>query len=252
MNNFMDDDILNNASDDLLDNILKSGFDDLGLPLYEGAVDRFMLYHNMLEAQNRVMNLTAIYGIENVARLHFLDCCAVLRSYDFSGKSVIDIGSGAGFPGIPMKIAMPDLDITLLDSQNKRVQFLSEVCRELGMQEVSCVHARAEEYLQINNLREGFHAVVSRAVSNMSMLCELCLPYVAVGGAMVAMKGPDCEQELSQAASAIEILGGDTPIVHRYNIPGTDISHCIVVVNKIKKTPDKYPRRFAKIQKNPL
>ena len=232
--------------------IITSGFDSLGLNLDGHTVERFLQYSEMLREKNKVMNLTAIHGDENTARLHFLDCAAVLKFYDFSGKSVIDIGTGAGFPGLPMKIAMPELSVTLLDSQKKRVDFLSEVCCSLGFDDVPCIHARAEEYLQDLQSREAFDAVVSRAVSHLSILCELCLPYVSVGGALVAMKGPDCRDEVLQAGNAARLLGGGEPEVLCYDIPGTDISHSVVIVRKLKSSPDKYPRRFAKIQKSPL
>ena len=232
--------------------ILKNGFDSLGLDFNELAAKRFLRYFEMLDEKNKVMNLTAIYGKENTARLHFLDCAAVLKFFDFTGKSVIDIGTGAGFPGLPMKIAMPELSLSLLDSQRKRVDFLSQVCSELGFDDVPCIHARAEEYLQDLQAREAFDAVVSRAVSHLSVLCELCLPYVSVGGALVAMKGPDCREEISQSGNAVQLLGGGVPQVFCYDIPGTDVVHSVVIVQKVRSTPSKYPRRFAKIQKNPL
>lgn len=233
-----------------MEQILQSGFAALGLPLSEAALRRFLQYYEYLDAQSRVMNLTAIHGEAETARLHFLDCAAVLTTGDLpAGASVIDVGSGAGFPGLPMKIAREDLRLTLLDSLQKRVQFLSEACERLGLADVQCLHARAEE---APALRESFDAAVSRAVARLSVLAELCLPFVKVGGVFLAMKGPGAAEELREAARAIETLGGGAAEILPYTIPGTDQAHSIVRIRKSAPTPEKYPRRWAKIQKNPL
>ena len=209
-------------------------------------------YGRLLLEQNQVMNLTAITEPEQVAQLHFLDCAALLRCADFSHKTVIDVGTGAGFPGLPLKILEPTLSLTLLDSLNKRVDFLQRVTDALGLEQVTCLHARAEEQALQPGFRDGFDFAVSRAVAALPLLCELCLPYVRVGGRFLAMKGPDCDGEISAAARAVALLGGTLRPSHDYTIPGTGIVHRVVVVEKTAPTPKGYPRRWAKIQKAPL
>jgi 16S rRNA (guanine527-N7)-methyltransferase len=196
------------------------------------------------------MNLTAITGEADTARLHFLDCCAVLGAADFSDKKVKDVGTGAGFPGVPMKIAQPDIRLTLLDSQEKRMGFLGEACGLLGLAGVTCITARAEEAPK--KQRGGFDIAVSRAVARLRVLCELCLPFVRTVGLFIAMKGPDCSEEIAEAANAMRILGGEYRHTHAYTIPETDITHTAVVIEKISETPPEYPRRWPKITKQPL
>lgn len=230
--------------------ILTDGFSTLGLEFTDEMFRSYVAYGQYLGERNEVMNLTAISGDEEVARLHFLDCAALLSIYDFSSKSVIDIGSGAGFPGIPLKIAKPDIRLTLLDSHNKKVGFLNETCQNLGMNNVRCIWARAEEAAM--DIGGSFDVAVSRAVARLNILCELCLPFVSVGGAFIAMKGPDCAQELAEAKHAISVLGGGKAEIKTYRIPGTDISHSAVIIEKIKPTPQHYPRQFGRIKKAPL
>lgn len=227
---------------------LRQGLEALSLPAE--AVPALLRYGELLLETNRVMNLTAITQPEDVASLHFLDSAALLTLADFSGYSVVDVGTGAGFPGLPMKLLEPSISLTLLDSLGKRVGFLQSVCQDLGLSGVDCVHSRAEEFAAGH--RESFDFAVSRAVASLPMLCELCLPLVRVGGAFVAMKSVDCDQELSAAARAIETLGGAPAEVVDYLIPGTEVRHRGVIVKKLKKTSEKYPRTFAKIKKNPL
>ena len=166
-----------------------------------------------------------------------------------AGKSVIDVGTGAGFPGLPLKIAQPDISLTLLDSLDKRVRFLGDVCAATGLTDVTCLHTRAEEAPE---LRGQFDAAVSRAVARLYLLCELCLPFVRTDGVFLAMKGPDCAAELDEARSAIRKLGGTYERTARYTIPGTDVTHSVVVIRKTAPTPPKYPRRWAKMQKEHL
>ncbi len=230
--------------------ILKEGFDVLGLPFTDEMSERFQKYYDYLTEKNAVMNLTAIEGEENTARLHFLDCVALCSIYDFSLKSVIDIGTGAGFPGLPLKIAAPDISLTLLDSHRKRMDFLAETCVRLGFDNVRCVCARAEETAA--DMGGSFDIAVSRAVARLNILCELCLPFIHIGGVFIAMKGPDCTEELQEARKAISILGGKTPEVKKYVIPGTDIVHSAVVIEKVRPTPPQYPRQFGRIKKAPL
>ena len=229
--------------------ILTEGFAALGLPVTEAALAGFETYYQLLDERGSVMNLTAIRGEEDVARLHFLDCAALLTLHDCRHKSVIDVGTGAGFPGLPLKIAQPDISLTLLDSLDKRVRFLGDVCVATGLTDVTCLHARAEEAPE---LRGQFDAAVSRAVARLYLLCELCLPFVRTGGVFLAMKGPDCAEELDEARSAIGKLGGTYERTVRYTIPGTDVTHSVVVIRKTAPTPPKYPRRWAKMQKEHL
>ena len=234
----------------MLEDILRSGFAELKLPLNDVAPARFRQYFEYLEEQNKVMNLTAISGEEDVARLHFLDCAALLSLEDFASKRVIDVGTGAGFPGLVLKLACPDIDLTLLDSLDKRIGFLRRLCEGLALDGVDCVHARAEEAPK--EYREGFDIAVSRAVARLNLLCELCLPLVKPGGLFIAMKGPDAEAELKEARHCIATLGGTLDRVAPYAIPGTDTTHCAVIIRKLSPTPAKYPRRWAQIKSKPL
>lgn len=233
-----------------MDKILNDGFAALGITPDSKAACRLKTYYEYLEERNRVMNLTAISGAEDVARLHFLDCAALLTVCDFADKKVIDVGTGAGFPGMVLKIVQPDMDITLLDSLNKRIDFLSELCARLKLENVQCVHVRAEEISE--ERRAAYDIAVSRAVARLGTLCELCLPYLRVGGLFIAMKGPDCGSEVEEAESAMQLLGAQLKETLRYTIPGTDISHAAVVIEKTKPTHPKYPRKWAQIKKQPL
>ena len=234
----------------MLEEILRQGLAELGLEADERAVARLRLYYERLEEKNRVMNLTAITGEEEVARLHFLDCAALLKQADFAGKRVIDVGSGAGFPGLVLKILQPEMDLTLLDSLDKRVRFLEELSGELGLEGVRCVHARAEEAPP--EFRQGFDIACSRAVARLSLLSELCLPLVKPGGLFLAMKGPELERELEEAEKGIRLLGGQTEKIALCQVPGTDLAHKVLLVRKTAETPKQYPRRWAQIKKQPL
>ena len=232
--------------------ILASGLKELGITPPEGAVEALEHYAQLLLEQNKVMNLTAITQPEQVATLHFLDSAALLTAVSVHEKSVIDVGTGAGFPGVPMGLLAPSMSLTLLDSLGKRITWLEGVCTQLGLEHVACIHARAEEQALVPGYRDSFDVAVSRAVAPMGLLCELCLPYVKVGGRFVAMKAVDCDEELSAAAGGIKRLGGRLCPSVDYKIPYTDITHRLVVVEKCAPTPKGYPRRWAKIQKAPL
>lgn len=232
----------------MMEHLLREGLSALGLP--EDGVPALMRYAELLVEKNKVMNLTAITEPSDIATLHFLDSAALLTLADFRDKTVADVGTGAGFPGLPLKIVEPSIRLTLLDSLNKRIDFLGEVCTDLGLSDVACVHGRAEEFAAEH--REGFDIVTSRAVANLRMLCELCLPLVKVGGHFLAMKSVDSDEELAQARGAIAALGAVTERQADYTIPGTDVRHRLIILKKVKKTEKKYPRTFAKIKKNPL
>ena len=228
---------------------LASGLPQLERKLTDAQLDTLCAFGQALVEKNQVMNLTAITEPEQVARLHFLDCIALLGAANFYGKSVIDVGCGAGFPGVPLKIAEPSIDLTLLDSLKKRMDWLASTLPELGI-EAQCVAARAEEYALAH--REQYDIAVSRAVARLTMLAELCLPLVQVGGHFVAMKSADSDEELSQAARAIATLGGKVTRIWDYPVPGTDAVHRAVVITKVKATPKPYPRRCAQIKQQPL
>lgn len=233
-----------------MDELLRAGFAALGLPLDAAVLARFQTYYTLLDERSKVMNLTAIHGETDVAQLHFLDSAALLTVEPLAGKSVIDVGTGAGFPGLALKIACPDMELTLLDSLDKRIGFLRDTCAMLGFDDVRCIHARAEEAPE--QLRAGFDIACSRAVARLNLLCELCLPLVKKGGAFIAMKGPDCAEELNDAKRAIKLLGGEVDDVKKYLVPGTDATHSAIIIRKTADTPAKYPRRWAQIKKQPL
>ena len=234
-----------------LANIVLSGSEALGIHLPPDAAAAFESYYLFLKKRSQSVNLTAITDAEDVARLHFLDSIALLNAAPFNFSRTVDIGSGAGFPGLALKIAEPSIDLTLLDSTGKRIDFLSELCSLLGLN-VSCVHARAEEAARAPDMREKYDIAVSRAVARLNVLCELCLPFVRIGGLFAAMKGVCSDDELSEAYTSISILGAALDCVFDYVIPGTDITHRIILIRKSSYTTNIYPRRFAKIQKSPL
>ena len=219
----------------------------LGLSLREDQIDRLCRFGQLLLQQNQVMNLTAITEPTAVARLHFLDSLALLREESLAGKTLIDIGCGAGFPGVPLAIAEPTLRVTLLDSLQKRVNWLKTILPELGV-DATCVAARAEEYVAEH--REAYDVATSRAVARLNILSELCLPYVKVGGKFLALKGAMAQAEADEAKTAIEALGGRLSEIREY--PVGEATHRIVVVEKVRLTPKAYPRKFAKIKQQPL
>ena len=231
-----------------MEQLLQDGLTALGLPA--DGIPALIRYADLLVVKNKVMNLTAITEPAAIARLHLQATAALLTIADFKEKTVADVGTGAGFPGVPLRIIEPSMHLTLLDALNKRVEFLKEVCGDLGLADVECVHARAEEFAA--DRRESFDLVTSRAVAALPLLCELCLPLVNVGGSFISMKSVDAGAELDSARRAIEVLGGTVDRVVDYDIPGTEIRNRAIVIKKARETPKKYPRAFAKIKKNPL
>ena len=231
-----------------MEQILREGLAALSLPV--DAAAPLMDFSARLLETNKVMNLTAITEPQDVARLHLLDCAALLNIADFRGKRVVDVGTGAGFPGMPLRILEPDFDLTLLDSLGKRITFLQGVCDEMELKRVKCVHARAEEFAAKH--REHYDMATSRAVAALNVLCELTLPLVKVGGQFLAMKAHDSDEEIRTAKSAIAQLGGKVEEIRDYTIPGTDIVRRVVIIRKVKSTPLQFPRAFAKIKKAPL
>ena len=226
---------------------------EMGIELTEKMAAQFEAYFALLIEWNEKMNLTAITEEREVVLKHFADCISVLPHLSLTGEeTVIDVGTGAGFPGIPLKIVSPFLKMTLLDSLQKRIGFLEEAGRQLELDGVTYIHSRAEDGGQDPELREQFDLCVSRAVANLAVLSEYCLPFVKVGGRLAALKGPDAARELEEAQGVLEKLGGTLEGVIDVEIPFTDLRHKLVMIRKTENTPAKYPRKAGKIQKAPL
>lgn len=221
--------------------------------LIKNNTDKYYKYYSLLTEWNEKMNLTAITDEYGVATKHFLDCMAIFDHVDFKeGAKVIDVGCGAGFPSAVMAIERPDLNITMLDSLNKRLNFLNCVIEEVPLPNCTTLHARAEEYANKKEYRETYDFAVSRAVANLASLCELCMGYVKVGGYFVALKGPSVTEEIESAQNAIKKLGGELQGVINYSIPTTDLCHNLVVIKKVKQMEKRYPRKSPKPIKEPL
>ena len=235
----------------------EKGLEQLSITLSGEQKQQFLTYYEYLVEKNKVMNLTAITEYEEVITKHFLDSLAVVKTSCFkpeklAGKRLIDIGTGAGFPGIPLKIAFPKLEILLLDSLNKRINFLNEVTEMLGLTKINTVHGRAEDYAKQKEYRESFDFCVSRAVANLSTLSEYCIPFVKQGGCFISYKSGSVDQELIQAEKAVKILGGQREEVVRFSLADTDMDRSFVVIRKAKPTPKKYPRKAGLPSKEPL
>ena len=231
-----------------MEQTLREGLAALGLPC--SAAGQLLEFSRRLLEKNQVMNLTAITAPKDVAALHLLDCAALLTLADFRCRSVVDVGTGAGFPGMVLRILEPDFDLTLLDSLGKRIDWLRQTCDEMGLARVDCVHARAEEFAAAH--RQTYDMATSRAVAALPLLCELALPLVKPGGCFLAMKSVDSDAELDSARGAIGQLGGKLEAIRDYTIPGTAVTHRVVVIRKVKGTPPQFPRTWARMKKAPL
>ena len=231
----------------VMEQTLRDGLPDLNLSLPEQTQQTLCAFGKAVVEQNKVMNLTAITEPAQVAKLHLLDSLTVLTVQDLTGKTVVDVGCGAGFPGVPLKIACPGMQLTLLDSLGKRMNWLGEILPTLGV-EAKCVTARAEE--AVADYREQFDFATSRAVARLPILLELTAPYVKVGGAVLAMKGSAAREELAESKNAIAKLGLKLEKVENFSIDGSD--HAVILLRKVAATPKCYPRRYAKIKQAPL
>ena len=233
--------------------LMKTASNDAGLEFTEVQYEQFIKYMRLLQEWNEKINLTAITEDEEVVKKHFIDCIKAFKSDKIkNAKTIIDVGTGAGFPGLPIAIMNPNVEVTLLDSLNKRINFLNLVVRELGLKNVKTIHSRAEDGARKPELREKFDVATSRAVANMAVLSEFCMPYVKKGGYFVALKGPAIDEELENGSNAIKILGGELKGIIEVSIEETDLKHNIVEVKKVKSCPKTYPRKAGTVNKKPL
>lgn len=225
----------------------------LGMSLTERQFAQFDRFYELLVEWNKVMNLTGITEYEEVNEKHFIDSLSIVKAVDI-GKinTVIDIGTGAGFPGIPLKIAFPHLKITLLDSLNKRIKFLNTVIEELDLKDIHTIHGRAEDYARQSEYREQYDLGVSRAVANLATLSEYCIPYIRIGGIFVSYKSGEIDEEVTAAQTAIKILGGKQREVVKFQLPGSDIGRSFVKIEKVKPTGKKFPRKSGMPSKEPI
>ena len=227
--------------------------EELNIKLEKRQMCQFLLYYELLVEWNSFMNLTAITDYDEVIKKHFVDSLSLIKAIDLSKEiSVIDIGTGAGFPGIPLKIAFPNLKITLLDSLNNRIKFLYEVFDKLELKDINTIHGRAEDFAKDKNYRQSYDLCVSRAVANLSTLSEYCLPYVKVGGIFISYKSEKITDEMNAAKNAIKILGGNISSQVEFILPNSDIYRNLFMIDKIKDTPMKYPRKAGLPSKEPL
>ena len=225
----------------------------LGIQLTDVQKEQFDRYYELLIEWNRVMNLTGITEYDEVNLKHFTDSLTIVRIKNMKNVStLIDVGTGAGFPGIPIKIAFPHIKVTLLDSLNKRIKFLNQVVEELDLKDVVTLHGRAEDYAKKQEYREQFDLCVSRAVANLSTLSEYCLPFVKKEGCFISYKSADSDEEIQQSQNALDILGGKIEKVDKFVLPGSDVGRALVMVEKVKNTPKKYPRKAGMPSKEPL
>ncbi|VYU66333.1 16S rRNA (guanine(527)-N(7))-methyltransferase RsmG [Clostridium tertium] len=233
--------------------LMKEACEEVGLELKEEQYNKFIDYMKLLQEWNEKINLTAITEDEDIIKKHFIDCIKIFKSDAVrDAKKIIDVGTGAGFPGLPIAIMNPDVKVVLLDSLNKRINFLNTVASKLGLKNVETIHSRAEDGARNVELREKFDVATSRAVANMAVLSEFCMPYVKLNGYFVALKGPSIDEELREGQKAITTLGGNLERVLEVTIEETDLKHNIVEVKKISKCPKTYPRKAGTITKKPI
>lgn len=236
-----------------MSNVLTEKVKELSIVLNDKQIQQFEQYYNILVEWNKVMNLTAITEYEEVVEKHFLDSLTIVNAIHVEKiETLIDVGTGAGFPGIPLKIAFPHLKVTLLDSLNKRIKFLNAVIDLLELNDIKAIHGRAEDYAKQAEYREQYDICVSRAVANLATLSEYCLPYVKVDGLFVPYKSGEIDEELKSSEKAVSILGGKVEEVVKFQLPGTDIGRSFVKIHKIKETKKKYPRKAGMPTKEPL
>lgn len=224
----------------------------LNIQINNEQAEKFLLYMNLLLEWNKKFNLTAITDKNEIIIKHFVDSLSILSLMQIKNSDVIDIGSGSGFPGIPLKILCPQISLTLIDSLAKRVKFLEVVKNELGFENLKCFHARAEEFAKLSSQRENYDICVSRGLANLSVLCEFCLPFVKVGGIFIPYKGSDIDKETADAKNCISKLGGKISDIKKISLPYSDIAHSLIFIRKLSHTPIKYPRVYAKISRSPL
>ena len=233
--------------------ILRQGLKEIGLDADDKMINKFLRFKDLLIEWNRKMNLTGITEENQIMIKHFLDSLTCLTTGVIGNDmKIIDVGTGAGFPGIPLKVYHDNLDITLLDSLKKRVRYLEVVCQELGLEGVSVLHGRAEDYGNKEGYRERYDLAVARAVAELSVLCEYCLPFVKINGYFIAQKGPRVYEEVSKSKKAIDVLGGKIIDTMEVKLPFTDIEHTLVIIKKIRLTPKQYPRKAGTPSKKPL
>lgn len=228
------------------------GLEELNISLNDVQVSQFLAYYDLLIERNKVMNLTSITEFSEVLIKHFIDSLSICKVHQPACDKILDVGTGAGFPGIPIKIAFADTEVVLMDSLNKRVHFLEEVIDKLNLKSITVVHGRAEDYGRDKNFREAFDICTSRAVARLSTLAEYCLPFVKVGGSFIAYKSENIEDELNEAGRAINTLGGKLVRAEVFSLPDTDIGRSLVLIEKKQNTPAKYPRLAGKPSKEPL
>ena len=226
---------------------------ELGVSLTDKQIEQFLIYYELLTEWNSFMNLTAITEYEDVLKKHFVDSVSLIQAVDVRKElTLIDVGTGAGFPGLALKIAYPELKVTLLDSLQKRIQFLDAVIEKLGLEGIETIHGRAEDFAKPQKLRESFDLCVSRAVANLSTLSEYCLPFVKVGGYFIPYKSEKIAQEKEEAEKALELLGGKFERQVEFMLPSSDIYRNLFVIKKVKETPKKFPRKAGLPAKEPI